>query len=78
MSFPAAQSSQLHPRILELIEYLDEHRRHLHEAVASVPPPLRERKPGPDRWSVAEVVEHVSMVEQRVAALLAARWGMQR
>jgi DinB family protein len=70
MSFPAAQSSQLHPRILELIEYLDEHRRHLHEAVASVPPPLRERKPGPDRWSVAEVVEHVSMVEQRVAALL--------
>jgi len=70
MSSAAAQSSQLHPRIHELIEYLAEHRRRLHEAVASVPPPLRERKPAPDRWSVAEVVEHVSLVEQRVAALL--------
>ena len=34
-------------------------------------PSLRERKPAPDRWSVAEVVEHLSMVERRVAALLA-------
>jgi hypothetical protein len=70
MSSAAAQSSQLHPRIQELIDYLAEHRRRLHEAVASVPPSLRERKPAPDRWSVAEVVEHVSLVEQSVAALL--------
>jgi DinB superfamily len=70
MSSTAAPSSQLHPRIQELIDYLAEHRHRLHEAVASVPPSLRERKPAPDRWSVAEVVEHVSMVEQRVAALL--------
>jgi DinB family protein len=70
MAFAAAQSSQLHPRIRELIDYLADHRRQLHEAVASVPPSLRERKPAPDRWSVAEVVEHVSLVEQRVAALL--------
>lgn len=72
-SMPPAsdQSSQLHPRIHELIEYLTEHRRRLHEAVASVPPSLRERKPAPDQWSVAEVVEHLSLVEHRVAALLA-------
>jgi hypothetical protein len=66
-----AHRSQLHPRIEELIEYLTEHRRALHEAVASVPSSLRERKPAPDRWSVAEVVEHLSLVEQRVATLLA-------
>jgi len=72
MSIPAAaaQSSQLHPRIHELIEYLAEHRRLLHEAITSVPPSLRENKPAPDRWSVAEVIEHLSIVESRVAALL--------
>jgi len=70
-SSAAAHRSQLHPRIEELIEYLTEHRRALHEAVASVPSSLRERKPAPDRWSVAQVVEHVSLVEQRVATLLA-------
>jgi hypothetical protein len=63
-------TSQMHPRIQELIAYLAEHRRGVHEAVASVPPELRERKPAPDRWSVAEVIEHLSMIERGVAALL--------
>jgi hypothetical protein len=67
------QRAQLHPRIDELIQYLTEHRRGLHEAVASVPPSLRERKPAPHQWSVAEVVEHLSLVERSVAALLARR-----
>ena len=65
--------SQLHPRIEELIEFLAQHRRRVHEAVASVPAELRERKPAPDRWSVAEVIEHLAMIEQRVAALLTKR-----
>lgn len=63
-------TSQLHPRIRELIEHLAMHRRGIHEAVASVPPELRERKPAPDGWSVAEVIEHLSIIEQGVAALL--------
>ena len=67
------QMSQLHPRIEELIEFLAQHRRRVHEAVASVPAELRERKPAPDRWSVAEVIEHLAMIEQRVAALLTKR-----
>ena len=71
MSDATGQSSQLHPRIQELVEYLTEHRRRLEDAVASVPPSLRERKPAPDRWSVSEVVEHLSIVEHGVAALLA-------
>jgi hypothetical protein len=60
----------MHPRIEELIAYVAERRRDVHEAVASVPPELRERKPAPDQWSVAEVLEHLSIVEQGVAALL--------
>jgi hypothetical protein len=70
MSSAAQQTAQMHPRIEELIAYLAKHRRDVHEAVASVPPELRERKPAPDRWSVAEVVEHLSMIERGVAALL--------
>jgi hypothetical protein len=60
----------LHPRIQELIDHLASHRRSVHDAVAAVPPELRERKPAPERWSVAEVVEHLSLVEQRVAGVL--------
>jgi hypothetical protein len=69
-SAAATHSSGLHPRIEELIEYLAEHRRGLHEAVASVPPSAREHKPAPDRWSVAEVIEHLLFVERRVTAIL--------
>lgn len=70
MSSVATGRAQLHPRIRELIDYIDVHRRALHDAVASVPEELRERKPGASGWSVAEVLEHVSMIETRVAALL--------
>ena len=65
-----ASQSQLHPRIQELIDYLVSRRHGVHEAVASVPAELHDRKPAPGRWSVAEVVEHLSIVEQRVAALM--------
>ncbi len=66
----ATQAAELHPRIRELIDYLAMHRRALQEAVASVPAELRERKPGDEVWCVAEVLEHLSLIEQRVAALL--------
>jgi hypothetical protein len=63
-------STDLHPRIRELIDYLAAHRRTLHEAVASVPAQLREVKPADGSWSVAEVMEHVSLIEQRIAMLV--------
>lgn len=73
MSNTAEQTTRLHPRIEELIEFLAANRRSVYEAVAAVPASLRDRKPAPDRWSVAEVVEHLAIVEQRVAALLTMR-----
>jgi len=60
----------MHPRTSELLRHLDEHRMVLHQAFAAVPAALRERKPAPDRWSVAEVLEHLGIVEQRVAKML--------
>jgi hypothetical protein len=73
MTSVAAPSSQLHPRIQELIDFLVSHRREVLDAVAAVPAELRDRKPAPGIWSVAEVLEHLTMIEQRVAALLTMR-----
>jgi len=70
MTSVAEQTSQLHPRIEELLDFIAAHRRLVHEAIAAVPGELREPRPAPDRWSIAEVVEHLSIVEQRVATLL--------
>jgi hypothetical protein len=70
MTSVASQTLRLHPRIQELIDYLTMQRRAVRDAVAAVPAELRDRKPGPGKWSVAEVLEHLSMIEQRVAALL--------
>jgi hypothetical protein len=58
----------MHPRIDEILAQLDESRDRLREAVDSIPSGARETRPAPDRWSAAEVVEHLSMVEGRMAA----------
>ena len=63
----------MHPRIHELLEYLDEQRRDLRAAFESVRPALREQVPGPKRWSVANIIEHLAMVEQRLAGRFSAR-----
>lgn len=53
---------------------LNADRRTLRAAVDRVPESLRTVKPAPDRWSVADVLEHLSIVERgalmRVRALI--------
>lgn len=44
-------------------------RERLRAAVERVPASDRQLRPAPQRWSVAEVLEHLSLVEGRVAAL---------
>lgn len=60
----------MHPRIHEVLTYLDEQRAALTTALDDVPPSLRSERPGPGQWSVAEVLEHLVIVETRIAALL--------
>jgi len=64
----------MHPRIKEVVEALDSRRAELARAVNEVPTSARERRPSEDRWSVAEVLEHLALVEenipQRVKALV--------
>jgi hypothetical protein len=57
----------MHPRIEEVINYLDGERAALREAVERVPPELCDKQPGPDRWSVAQVLEHLGIIEKRIS-----------
>ena len=63
----------MHPRIRELSEYLDAQRAVLREAFEGVPAALRDQAPAPGRWSAAGVVEHLALVEQRIAGVLLAK-----
>lgn len=57
----------MHPRIQEVLSYLDTRRADLRAAIDAVPPSQRQTRPADNRWSAAEVVEHLAMVEGRMA-----------
>jgi uncharacterized damage-inducible protein DinB len=56
----------MNPRLEEVLNYLDAERRELQEAVELVPSELRDQPPGLDRWSVAQVLQHLAMIERRI------------
>jgi len=66
-------TTSLHPRIEELIEHLEETRAALLDAVRHVAPDGRDARPGDGRWTVGEVLDHVSRVEGGYARLLTKR-----
>ena len=53
----------MHPRLHELFSYLTVRRAALREAVDTVPASRRDERPAHDRWSVAEVLGHLALVE---------------
>lgn len=61
----------MHPRTLEILEHLDHHRASLGSAVELIPQALHARRPAPDRWSAVEIVEHLVIVETRIASMFA-------
>ncbi len=63
----------MHPRTEELLKHLDENRAALRAAVDRIPSSLRGTRPTPDRWSVAEVLEHLGRVEEGITRLLASK-----
>jgi len=58
----------MHPHLIDVFSRLDRSRAALGAAVESIAAPLRQQRPGPDQWSVAEVLEHLSIVETNLAA----------
>jgi hypothetical protein len=63
----------MQPRTREVLDYLDDSDRVLDDALAAVPEPDRARRPAPERWSVAEILEHVGGVEERITQMLTQR-----
>lgn len=59
----------MNPSTARLFDHLDHHRSNLRNAVAEVPPELRDQPPAPDRWSVIELLEHLVLVERRLTYL---------
>ncbi|HKY19724.1 MAG TPA: DinB family protein [Vicinamibacterales bacterium] len=62
----------------ESLGNLEEARTVLRAAVDAVPEGRRGERPAPDRWSVSEILEHLSLVERRFAAIIAIRIGEAR
>ena len=54
----------MHAHLEDVFARLDQARGALRAAIDAVPPSVRQTRPAPDRWSTAEVVEHLSMVER--------------
>jgi DinB superfamily len=68
----------MHPRIDELLEHLQQQHRSLLGELDRVPVALWQRRPAPADWSVAEVLEHVAIVNGRVARNVSDRAGAAR
>ena len=71
----------MHTHLTEVLSRLDRARAALRGAVDAIPAPLQQQRPAPDRWSAAEVIEHLALVERIfggriVNALDAARSGL--
>ena len=60
-----------------MLRHLDANRVSLRSAVDAVPASLRETRPAPDRWSVAEVLEHLARVEEQLTRLFSLRLSEQ-
>ena len=68
----------MHPRLQELFAYLKVRRHALREAVDAVPEAQRSQPPEPGRWSVADVLEHLALVEGRFTTTLGNRLAESR
>jgi uncharacterized damage-inducible protein DinB len=67
-----------HPRAREVFDYLVTARVHLEDAVRVVPAAARDARRSPDRWSVAEVLEHLAQANESIARLLEKRVASAR
>ena len=63
----------MHPRISELLAYTDEQRARLRSTAQNVPAAHHATSPGPGQWSVLEILDHLRIVEGRIAGLIASK-----
>ncbi|HEX8650416.1 MAG TPA: DinB family protein [Pyrinomonadaceae bacterium] len=56
--------------VAEIFETIDETRERLYNRVEGLSPAQEKFRPTPDAWSIAEIVEHLSIMENRLSALM--------
>lgn len=66
----AGKIDSMHPALSDVLAALDQSREGLRAAVEGIPSDLREHRPAAERWSVAGIVEHLALVEERFTALI--------
>jgi uncharacterized damage-inducible protein DinB len=65
-------------RLEEVMTFVEEKRRELLQSIAGVPNDILRKRASTDGWSVAEILEHLRMVEGGVARLITKRAGQAR
>lgn len=68
----------MHPRISEVLSFLDTRHRELAEAVSRVAPARQVQRPAADCWSVADVLGHLAVVEEMITGVLRSRIAAAR
>ena len=68
----------MHTRLAEAMGYVEEKRRELLKSFDGVPGDRLCRRATAESWSVAEILEHLRMVEAGVARLITKRVGQAR
>lgn len=63
----------MHPRLAEIVRYVDERRAELESAAGRLPYERWNERPAADAWSIAEVFDHLHLSESGTARLLAKR-----
>ena len=65
----------MHPRLLEITDYLARVRGDLAQLIAATPVEARSRVPDGGGWTFAQIVEHLGKVEGSIAKLLEGKFG---
>jgi uncharacterized damage-inducible protein DinB len=68
----------MHPRTQEILSYLDANQTALEHAVNEIPEAMRQLRAEPDSWSVAEIIEHLTIVERRIRKTISDKLDVER
>src|SRR6266550_9582580 len=68
----------MHAKLAETMDYIEEKRKELLRSFAGVPADRLGRRPSEGAWSVAEILDHLGIVESGVARMIAKRAGKAR
>lgn len=64
------EQAQLSARLTELVQYASAARRELESFVTQVPHSMHDTRAGAERWTIAEHIEHLGLIEDSIGRLI--------